>query len=138
MILIDIRRKNITDSSNSVSRALVRILTVPLVQASITNLIPGAVVLSNKIPKEYVDYEMYNNLVYNEDAATTTYEMLPRLGCFEVSYKGYLIFSKLGGGYWPNVELVTNKCATIAYHEPHNCDFSGYLAGMSPDKAGFC
>ena len=76
--------------------------------------------------------------------------MMPRTGAFEVSYKGYvselmrmlnpfqLVFSKLGGGYWPNVELVSNKCATIAYHEPHKCDFSGYLAGMSPDRAGFC
>ena len=50
---------------------------------------PGAVVLSNKIPKGYVDYELYNNLVYNEESVET-YDMMPRTGAFEVSYKGYV------------------------------------------------
>jgi len=45
-----------------------------------------------------------------------------------------LIFSKLQGGYWPNVELVANKCAGIVNEEANGRDVSVYLAGNSPTK----
>jgi len=75
--------------------------------------------------------------------------MNPRIGAFELSYKGYvsiadmtnflvqLIFSKLGASYWPNIKLVAHKAAMVAWHEMHeNCDFSGYLAGMGLNNDG--
>jgi hypothetical protein len=59
------------------------------VTTAIVALIPGAVVFGNKIPRSYVDYEMYNNLKYNADE-TDTYNMIPRNGSFEVSFKGFV------------------------------------------------
>lgn len=62
--------------------------------------------------------------------------MSPRLNSFEISHKGYLIFSRLGGKYWPACDLVAKKCATVAFHEPHNCDMGQWLAGMGIGKDG--
>ena len=38
------------------------------------------------------------------------------------------------GGYWPNVQLVGDKCAGLAEDEANGRDLSGYLAGQSPTK----
>lgn len=54
----------------------------------VTALCPGVVVLRNRIPKEYVDYDLYNNLIPNTDDNFEFYDQLPRVGAFEVSYKG--------------------------------------------------
>lgn len=67
-------------------------------------------VMKNQIPKSYINFDLYNNLVPNDDQNTPYYQQVPRTGSFEVSYKGMLIFSKLNGGYWPNCELVADKC----------------------------
>jgi hypothetical protein len=48
--------------------------------------------------------------VPNEEEDTPYFQQVPRTGSFEVSYKGYLIFSKQKAGYWPNCELVAEKC----------------------------
>ncbi len=40
----------------------------------------------------------------------------------------------MSGGYWPNVELVANKCAGLAEDDAQGRDVSQYLAGMSPAK----
>jgi len=61
---------------------------------------------------------------------------VPRLGAFEVSYKGMLIFSKLKSSYWPNVELVASKCAQIIVDSAEGKDVTNLLAGMSPFKGG--
>lgn len=106
-------------------------------ELAIKKLIPEAIVLKNRIPKTYVDFDLYNNLV-NNDNTENTFDLLPRVGSFEVSYKGFLIFSKLGGDYWPNINLVAQKCSIVAEHEPHCCDFRDYLAGMSITKDGTC
>jgi len=47
-----------------------------------------------------------------------------------------LIFSKLGGCYWPNVELVANKCLKVVDEEQKGNDVTAFLAGMSPQKDG--
>jgi len=79
---------------------------------------------------------MYNNLVPNEDDGVPYYQQVPRTGSFEVSYKGMCIFSKLKGGYWPNCELVADKCFNVHQDEMQGKDCSQYLAGNSPLKAG--
>ena len=56
---------------------------------------PSVRVLRNQIPKSYVDYDLYYNLIPNEDSNSDIFDQLPRVGAFEVSYKGKLIFSKL-------------------------------------------
>ena len=47
-----------------------------------------------------------------------------------------LVFSKLKGGYWPNCELVAEKCLLVSQDESQGKDVSQYLAGNSPMKNG--
>jgi len=52
-------------------------------------------VLINDVPKQWVDYEIYCQLVPNNDQNIATYKILPRIGAFEVSFKGVVsIFAK--------------------------------------------
>ena len=98
--------------------------------------LPSAVVMRNQIPKSYLPYDLYCNLIPNEDDNCEYYDQVPRTGAFEVSYKGLLVFSKLQQGYWPNIELVANKCANLVSDERENKDLSRWLAGSSPTKSG--
>jgi hypothetical protein len=45
-----------------------------------------------------------------------------------------LIFSKLQGGYWPNVELVASKAAQMVQADSNGEDISPYLASNSGIK----
>jgi hypothetical protein len=45
-----------------------------------------------------------------------------------------LIFSKLQGGYWPNVELVASKAAQIVQADSNGEDVSAYLASSGSIK----
>jgi len=47
-----------------------------------------------------------------------------------------LIFSKLRGRYWPNCDLVADKCAAIVQDEAAGRDCTMYLAGNTPLKGG--
>ena len=73
--------------------------------------------MKNQIPQSYLPYDLYNNLVPNEDGNTPYYQQVPRTGAFEISYKGMLVLSKLKGGYWPNCELVAEKCLLVYQDE---------------------
>jgi len=53
-----------------------------------------------------------------------------------VSFKGDLIFSKLQGCYWPNVDLVANKCQRLIEAKEQGLNTQDFLAGMSPTKDG--
>ena len=74
------------------------------IAGAIVDRIPQAKVMKNSIPKSYAKFDLYNNLIPN--VTDPYYEQVPTMGAFEVSYKGMLLFSKLKGGYWPNVELI--------------------------------
>ena len=50
--------------------------------------IPDSVVVLNKVPKEWVDFEIYCQLVPNDDPNDLYYAMVPRTGSFEVSFHG--------------------------------------------------
>lgn len=65
------------------------------VSAAIIERIPNAIVMRNQIPKEYVDFDLYCNLVPNSEDSCPTFQQIPRHWAFEVSYKGFLIFSKI-------------------------------------------
>jgi hypothetical protein len=58
------------------------------VQAKIKEYIPSSTVLINKVPKAWVDHEIYCQLVPNSDAGEPYYGMIPRTGAFEVSFAG--------------------------------------------------
>lgn len=45
-----------------------------------------------------------------------------------------MIFSKLQGGYWPNVELVASKCEQIIGAERNGEDVTPFLAAGSAGK----
>ena len=106
------------------------------VSEAIIDRVPNAIVMKNMIPKYYLDYDLYNNLVQNEDPSDPNYVQVPRKWSFEVSYKGMLIFSKLNGGYWPNCDLVADKCAACVENEAKGLDCTMYLAGNTPLKGG--
>lgn len=57
-------------------------------QAAITAKLPQATVLKNTIPKEWVDYDIYCQLMPNDDPNNNYYQSIPRTGAFEVSHKG--------------------------------------------------
>lgn len=106
------------------------------IAAEIINRIPNAMVMKNQIPKNYISFDLYNNLVPNDDDQTPYFQQVPRTGAFEVSYKGMLLFSKLKGGYWPNCELVAEKCYLTVNDDKQGKDCGQYLAGSSPVKGG--
>jgi len=78
---------------------------------------PNANVIKNQVPKEWVDYDIYCQLLQNEDENNPYYQSIPRTGAFEVSHKGVvsflafnsqkLVFSKLMSGLWPNFDSVS-------------------------------
>ena len=45
-----------------------------------------------------------------------------------------LIFSKLKGGYWPNCNLVADKCMLVVQDDSNGLDCSQYMAGNTPLK----
>lgn len=106
------------------------------IAASIIDRIPNAIIMKNQIPKSYLPFDLYNNLVPNEDENTPYFQQVPRVGAFEISYKGLLVFSKLQGGYWPNCDLVAYKCEGIVHAEQNGHDYTEFLAGNTPLKGG--
>lgn len=106
------------------------------VAAAIIDRIPNAMIMKNQIPRAYLHYDLYNNLVPNEDENTPYFQQVPRTWSFEISYKGMLVFSKLKGGYWPNCELVADKCMLMVQDDNKGLDCTQYLAGNTPMKGG--
>ena len=52
-------------------------------------------------------------MVYNEDQNNDFYDQLPRLGAFEVSLNGVLLYSKLSSKLWPSLSAVSNRLAKV-------------------------
>ncbi len=46
------------------------------------------------MPKEHAMSDIYCQLIPNDDPNQPYYEVVPRIGSFEVSYNGVLLFSK--------------------------------------------
>jgi hypothetical protein len=44
--------------------------------------------MRNQIPKSYLPYDLYCNLIPNNDPNCVSFMQVPRTGSFEVSYKG--------------------------------------------------
>jgi len=45
-------------------------------------------VLFNKVPKDVALHEIYNQLIPNDDLQNPNYEVVPKIGSFEVSING--------------------------------------------------
>ena len=60
------------------------------VSSAIVEHIPNAIPMRNQIPKSYLHYDLYCNLIPNEDPALPYFNQVPRSGSFEVSYQGHV------------------------------------------------
>ena len=74
--------------------------------------------LFNQVPKKWSEKEIYCNLISNSDASCNLYDMLPRLGAFEISTvfrnkrgrtTDILFYSKVLSHLFPNIKSVTSK-----------------------------
>ena len=59
-----------------------------VVSNAIVERVPNALTMRNQIPKSYLHYDLYCNLIPNEDENLPYFQQVPRTGAFEVSYKG--------------------------------------------------
>ena len=59
-----------------------------LVASAIKAAVPGASVIFNLVPKVHAMSDIYCQLIPNEDEAVPNYEIVPRIGAFEVSVNG--------------------------------------------------
>ena len=79
--------------------------------------VPNAIVLTNAIPKTWYEKQLYFQLVPNDNENDECFDMIPRIGAFEVStvaFKGessieILLFSKLLSSIWPSCGTVAKK-----------------------------
>jgi len=51
--------------------------------------------------------DIYCQLIPNDDESMPNYEVVPRIGSFEISINGVLLFSKCLSGCWPNPKGVS-------------------------------
>ena len=65
------------------------------------------------MPKVHAMSDIYCQLIPNDDPNQPFYEMVPRMGAFEVSFNGVLLFSKMLSKVWPNPTSVANKCSRV-------------------------
>ena len=58
------------------------------VASAITSKVPDATVLKNSIPKAWVDFEIYCQLLPDDNTNNPHFAQIPRIGAFEISFKG--------------------------------------------------
>ena len=91
--------------------------------------------MRNKIPKEFVEYDIYDNLVGNRDPNYPYYDIQPKLGSFEVSCDKDLLFSKRLSKYWPNWNIVAEKCEKLLEYRKEGISCDELIAGYSMAQA---
>lgn len=69
--------------------------------------------LYNEVPKVWAEYEAYCQLIPDNDSERPCYAMIPRIGAFEVSYRGIIVYSKLLSTEWPHVPSLAKNIANI-------------------------
>jgi selT/selW/selH-like putative selenoprotein len=57
-----------------------------------------------------------------------------KMGSFEVTCGGYLLFSKLALAYFPHTALLTNRIVQFKDDADHGRDLRIYKGGLSPIK----
>ena len=62
----------------------------------------------NAVPKAWASSDCYKQLLPQDDKKCDVFYISPRIGAFEISYKGFVIFSKLNSQLWPHVPTVTD------------------------------
>lgn len=82
--------------------------------------VPGSQVVFNQVPKIFAMSDIYCQLVQNFDDNNPFYDVVPRIGAFEVSFNGVLIFSKCLSGCWPNFMSVATRAMEISAAHDQN------------------
>ncbi len=81
----------------------------------------------NKVPKPWYEKEIYCQLIPNEDGNNPNYDMLPRIGAFEVSIvhenEDILFYSKMMSSMWPHAPSLAARISAFA---------DDVAAGMKP------
>ena len=79
--------------------------------------VPSAQVIINQVPKEWAQCDIYMQMIPNDDDNAPYYEMLPRLGAFEVSTvingQDILLYSKLMSSMWPHARALATRCKEL-------------------------
>lgn len=85
---------------------------------SIKSAVPGASCQKNKVPKPWYEKEVYCQLIPNEDDRNPDYDIVPRIGAFEISTVfdnvDILIYSKMMSSMWPHVPSVADRIKAFA------------------------
>ena len=88
------------------------------VSALVKELIPGATCVMNRVPKAWYEKEIYCQLIPNEDDNNPYYDILPRIGAFEVSTvqdnTDILFYSKMMSTMWPHASSLVKRLAEFA------------------------
>ena len=83
------------------------------VTAAIKSNVPNANVIVNKCPKPWYEKEVYCQLIPNDDDNNPNYDILPRIGAFEVSTvinnTDILFYSKQMSSMWPNATMLGKR-----------------------------
>lgn len=69
------------------------------------------------MPKKWAEHDAYCQLIPDFEDENQVYEMMPRLGTFEVTYKGIIVFSKLLTNIWPSLHNVSKKVVQLFENE---------------------
>jgi len=86
--------------------------------AAIKAHIPNSECVMNKVPKPWYEKEIYCQLVPNEDEKDPYYQILPRIGAFDISTvhenTDILFYSKQMSTMWPHIPSVANQIKQFA------------------------
>lgn len=78
------------------------------------------------MPKVHAMSDIYCQLIPNEDDNQSNYEIVPRIGAFEVSVNGVLLFSKCLSGCWPHYKAMGERAYNVAHAIDNNEDISSF------------
>ena len=85
---------------------------------TIKAVVPSAVCVMNKVPKPWFEKEIYCQLIPNDDDNNPYYDVLPRIGAFEVSTVidnvDILFYSKQMSTMWPHASSLAKRIALFA------------------------
>ena len=73
--------------------------------------------------------EIYCRMIPNDDPYELFYEVRPRIGAFELSINGKLLFSKLISKRWPNTDTIVDKCMQVSNAIDEYVDIGTIIAG---------
>ena len=91
--------------------------------AAIKNEFPDAKVIKNRVPKTWAMEDIYCQLIPNDDDNDDCYSMIPRIGAFEISWRGVLVFSKMMTSVWPHFGACGKQVGEMLEHIKRGMSF---------------